>query len=117
MANESGAINDVIADIYSRFPNNFAFHTKVQASDYSFIQKPQIVGNGFQLNKYIFQSNVGGPLAWVGRVTPEKGLEDAVYAANKLGEKHDVWGIIENKEYASEIEERFSSEVIIWRGF
>ena len=117
MANESGAINDVIADIYSRFPNNFAFHTKVQASDYSFIQKPQIVGNGFQLNKYVFQSNGGGPLAWVGRVTPEKGLEDAVYAANKLGEKLHVWGIIENKEYASHIEKKFSSEVIIWKGF
>ncbi len=117
MANESGAINDVISNVYSNFPNNFAFHSKVQASDYSFIKKPNIVGNGFELNNYKYQSLGGGPLGWVGRVAPEKGLEDAVQVANQLGEKLNVWGIIENKNYASAIEEKSSSNSISWRGY
>ena len=56
-------------------------------------------------------------MAWVGRVAPEKGLEDAVHVANEIGEKLNVWGIIENKNYASNIESKFPPGLISWRGF
>ena len=47
MGSESFAISNVIANVYSRYPYNFAFHSKTQASDYPFIEKPIVVGNGF----------------------------------------------------------------------
>ena len=56
-------------------------------------------------------------MAWVGRVAPEKGLEDAVYVANKLGEKLKVWGVKEDETYASEIEQSFPQGTIDWMGF
>ena len=56
-------------------------------------------------------------MAWVGRVAPEKGLEDAVYVANQLGEKLKVWGFIEDEMYASKIEKSFSPGTIDWMGF
>jgi len=65
----------------------------MQANDYPFIKRPTIIGNGFNLDNYIFQDSVNGPLAWVGRVAPEKGLEDAVYVANQLGEEVKSLGI------------------------
>ena len=117
MGSESSVIHNVISKVYSKYPYNFAFHSKTQASDYPFIQKPQIVGNGFELNNYTFQSAKDGPIAWVGRVAPEKGLEDAAYVANELGEKLNVWGIIEDEAYAAKIDKLFSSKVIEWRGF
>jgi UDP-glucose:tetrahydrobiopterin glucosyltransferase len=58
-----------------------------------------------------------GPLGWVGRVAPEKGLEDAVYVANKIGEKLNVWGVIEDETYASNIEKLFPKGTINWMGF
>ena len=73
--------------------------------------------NGFKLENYIFQDSFKGPLGWVGRVAPEKGLEDAVYVANELGEKLKVWGVIEDEAYASKIEQSFPQGTIDWMGF
>ncbi|WP_288258478.1 glycosyltransferase family 4 protein [uncultured Prochlorococcus sp.] len=117
MGSESSVINNLISKVYAKYPNNFAFHSKMQANDYPFIKKPTIIGNGFNLDNYIFQDSVKGPLAWVGRVAPEKGLEDAVYVANQLGEKLKVWGFIEDEMYASKIEKSFPQGVIDWMGF
>jgi len=117
MASESSVITNLISNVHNRFPYNFAFHSKVQADDYPFIKKPTIIGNGFKLDNYSFQDSVKGPLAWVGRVAPEKGLEDAVYVANELGEKINVWGVIEDKTYALNIEQSFPQDTINWMGF
>ncbi len=117
MGSESSVISNLISKVYAKYPNNFAFHSKIQANDYPFIKKPTIIGNGFNLDNYIFQDSVKGPLAWVGRVAPEKGLEDAVYVANQLGEKLKVWGFIEDEMYASKIEKLFPQGAIDWMGF
>jgi len=117
MGSESSVINNLISKVYARYPNNFAFHSKIQANDYPFVKNPIVVGNGFKVENYIFQDSVKGPLGWVGRVAPEKGLEDAVFVANELGEKLNVWGFIEDETYASKIEHSFPQGTINWKGF
>jgi len=117
MGSESSVISNLISKVYAKHPYNFAFHSKIQAADYPFIKKPIIIGNGFKLDNYTFQDSVKGPLAWVGRVAPEKGLEDAVYVASELGEKLNVWGVLEDKSYASKIEKSFPKGSINWMGF
>ena len=117
MGSESAVISNLISKVYARRPHNFAFHSKIQAHDYPFIKKPIIIGNGFKLDNYTFQDSLKGPLAWVGRVAPEKGLEDAVYVASELGEKLKVWGVKEDVTYASKIEQSFPKETIDWMGF
>jgi len=117
MGSESSAISNLISKVHAKRPHNFAFHSKIQANDYPFIKKPTIIGNGFKLENYTFQDSVRGPLAWVGRVAPEKGLEDAVYVANEIGEKLKVWGVKEDEAYASKIEQSFPPGTIDWMGF
>ena len=117
MGDESMEINNIISRVYSCYPNNFAFHSRAQASDYPFIKEPNILGNGFELSQYTFQGAKDGPLGWVGRVAPEKGLEDAVYIASEIGEKLNVWGLVEDKDYASRIEKNYPSGLICWKGF
>ncbi len=117
MGSESSVISNLISRVYAKHPLNFAFHSKTQANDYPFIKKPTIIGNGFEIDNYNFQDSVNGALAWVGRVAPEKGLEDAVYVANELGEKLRVWGVKEDEAYASKIEQSFPQGTIDWMGF
>ena len=117
MGDESYQINHLISKVYSLCPDNFAFHTNIQAADYPFISSPIILGNGFELSDYNFKNKLNGPLAWVGRVAPEKGLEDAVNVAYDLGEKLNVWGFLENKNYAKKIEKLFPADLINWKGF
>ena len=117
MGAESIVMNEIISQISQLFPFQLAFHTKRQSRDYSLNSDPIIVGNGFDKDNYFFNDNVNGPLGWAGRIAPEKGLEDAVKIASDLGEKLLVWGIIEDKEYASEIENTFRKGIINWKGF
>ena len=117
MGSESSVISNLISKVYAKYPNNFAFHSKMQANDYPFIKEPTIIGNGFNLDNYIFQDSSKGPLGWVGRVAPEKGLEDAVYVANELGEELKVWGLIEDEMYATHIKKSFPPRAIDWMGF
>ncbi len=117
MGDESFEISNIISKVYANYPYNFAFHSKAQASDYPFIKEPIILGNGFELSKYTFQEKKEGPLAWVGRVAPEKGLEDAAYVASEIGETLNVWGVIEDEDYASKISGLYPSGEICWKGF
>ncbi len=117
MGSESLLISNLISKVYAKHPYNFAFHSKTQADDYPFIKKPNIIGNGFKLDNYTFQDSIKGPLAWVGRVAPEKGLEDAVFVANELGEKLKVWGVREDENYVSRVEQSFPQGTIDWMGF
>jgi len=117
MGSESSVISNLISKVYAKHPYNFAFHSKIQAEDYPYIKKPIIIGNGFKLDEYTFQDSFKGPLAWGGRVAPEKGLEDAVYVANELGEKLKVWGVTEDETYALKIEQSFPQRTVDWMGF
>ena len=117
MGSESHVVSSLVKRVYSKFPNNFAFHSKIQASDYPFVKKPIVIGNGFQLDKYNFQDSKNGPIAWVGRIAPEKGLEDAAYVANELGEKLNVWGFVQDISYAKKIEQLFKPGTLEWKGF
>jgi len=117
MGAESIIMKEIISEISQLFPLRLAFHTKRQSKDYSLKTDPIIVGNGFDIENYLFNENENGPLGWAGRIAPEKGLEDAVKVAKDLGEKLLVWGLIEDKEYASRIENNFTKEIVEWRGF
>tara|TARA_Y100001968_G_scaffold78043_1_gene69349 strand:- start:1862 stop:2965 length:1104 start_codon:yes stop_codon:yes gene_type:complete len=116
-----GAVSEVMKNVIEEFSfshhSKLAFHTFRQASDYQLVHEPRIVGNGFDLKNYCFQSNEKGPIGWVGRISPEKGLEDAVSLAASLGEKIIVWGLKEDEKYASNLEEKYPSGTIDWRGF
>tara|TARA_B100000965_G_scaffold34122_1_gene25156 strand:+ start:899 stop:2008 length:1110 start_codon:yes stop_codon:yes gene_type:complete len=117
MGAESIVMKEIISEISQLLPLRLAFHTYIQSKDYSLNNAPIIVGNGFDQGNYFFNRNENGPLGWAGRIAPEKGLEDAAKIASDLGEKLLVWGFIEDKEYASKIENTFTREIIEWKGF
>ena len=117
MGAESIVMKEIISEISQSFPSQLAFHTYRQSKDYYLYSDPIIVGNGFDKENYFFNENDNGPLGWAGRIAPEKGLEDAVEISSNLGEKLLVWGLIEDKEYASKIESTFTKGIIEWKGF
>ena len=81
MGSESSVIRNLISKVYINIHIILLFIQRYKLMIILLLKNPIIVGNGFKLDNYIFQENKNGPLAWVGRVAPEKGLEDAVYVA------------------------------------
>ena len=117
MGSVADVIDRQIADLACWDQRRMAFHTQAQASDFHLQSPPRLVGNGFDLATYHFQSAGGGPLGWAGRVAPEKGLEDAAAVAAGLGEPLWVWGVREDLAYAKHVEASVPAGTIHWRGF
>tara|TARA_Y100001970_G_C14257267_1_gene876436 strand:- start:1058 stop:2137 length:1080 start_codon:yes stop_codon:yes gene_type:complete len=117
MGGVSTEVVNLVSNLSLDFASRLAFHTQVQANDYKLKSSPNIIGNGFDLELYKYNSINDGPIGWVGRIAPEKGLEDAAKVAFSLGENLMVWGVKEDVKYAKEIEDLFPSGLIQWKGF
>ncbi len=117
MGSVSNLMQNTIKNLSKTHHARLAFHTYSQASDYELTHDPIVLGNGFELKNYNFQLYPKGSLGWAGRVAPEKGLEDAARVAASIGEKLIVWGVIEDKDYASKVEASVPTGTIQWQGF
>ena len=117
MGSVSEAMDAVIAEVAAWDQRRLAFHTQVQAADFPLPQPAVVVGNGFDLQAYRFCADPEPRLGWVGRVAPEKGLEDAAAAAAQLGLPLAVWGLVEDQAYAAAVAASVPAGTLDWRGF
>jgi UDP-glucose:tetrahydrobiopterin glucosyltransferase len=117
MGSVTAAMDAVIADVAAWDQRRLAFHTASQAADFALPKPPLLVGNGFDLEAYCFSVQAEPLLGWVGRVAPEKGLEDAAAAAARCGLPLAVWGLVEDAAYASAVEASVPAGTLRWRGF
>lgn len=85
MGSLTDATDQIIGQIAADFPGTIALHSHAQAATFEFGDRCRVVGNGFDLSQYQFCAEPDNMLAWVGRLAPEKGLEDAVAAAQTTG--------------------------------
>ena len=85
MGSLTDAMDQMIEQVVNRFPGTIGVHGKTQAATFSFADQCKCLVNGIDLSAYQFCGEPGPSLAWVGRIAPEKGLEDAVAAAKITG--------------------------------
>ena len=117
MGSVGEAMDGVIAQISGSHHRHLAFHTASQAADFLLSAPPQLVGNGFDLQRYSFSAQPRQQLGWAGRIAPEKGLEDAAAVAAQLGLPLHVWGYREDGAYAEAVDASVPEGTLIWRGF
>ena len=117
MGSVNAAMDAAIADVAAWDQRRLAFHTATQAADFALTAPPVVVGNGFDLQAYGLCLEPEPLLGWVGRVAPEKGLEDAAAAASQLGRRLAVWGLVEDPAYAAAVEASVPAGTLDWRGF
>lgn len=117
MGSVSGAMDAVIEDVARWDPSRLAFHTRSQAADFQLPCQPAVVGNGLDLRAYDLCEQPEPVLGWVGRIAPEKGLEDAARAAAIAGLALRVWGLMEDQDYAATVEASVPEGTIEWKGF
>ena len=54
MGSLTDAMDQIIAQVASKFPKNIAFHSRIQAATFSFGNQHRCLGNGFDLSLYNF---------------------------------------------------------------
>lgn len=117
MGSLTNAMDAVIGEVVDRFPGTTAMHTQAQANTFTFGQRCHLVGCGLDLDRYHFCDTPGPWLGWMGRISPEKGLEDAVAAAIESHYPLRVLGKIEDPAYWEMIHRQYPNPPIDYRGF
>lgn len=117
MGSLTDAMDHVIGQTLDRFPGTIGMHTRAQADTFSFGDRCCCLENGLDLACYQFQATPADRLAWVGRIAPEKGLEDAIAAAMQVGLPLYIWGAIPDLDYWQTIEHAYPAEAFSYQGF
>lgn len=103
MGSLSASLDRIAAQVAVEFPGTIGVHTASQAQTFAFAKECQLLGSGIDLSLYEFCSQPEPKLAWLGRIAPEKGLEDAVAAAKITGIPLKIMGKMQDEDYWQKI--------------
>ena len=117
MGSLTDGIDRAIAQVIGQFPGSVAVHSRAQAETFAFGDRCRVVGNGFDLTQYTFCPEPEPVLGWVGRLAPEKGLEDAVVAAQITNIPLKIWGVMQEVAYWQDICDQYPDAPVSYEGF
>src|SRR5262245_44843920 len=103
MSSLSDAMDRVIGEVATRVPGSVAVCTRAQAQTFAFAAHLRVLGAGIDLAEYEFCAEPEAYLAWAGRISPEKGLEDAAAAAAAVRLPLKVMGLAQDPAYLARV--------------
>lgn len=117
------SLNDEMDLIFERvaanFPCTMVMHSQVQVATFnSTIRKAvQIIECGIDDSLYQYNSIPKDHLAFVGRISREKGIADIFQLAEKTNYLIKVWGYMEDVAYWKEAQSAYPNARVIYGGF
>ncbi|MDJ0701812.1 MAG: glycosyltransferase family 4 protein [Leptolyngbyaceae cyanobacterium MO_188.B28] len=117
MGSLSTAMDHVIHNVALQFPDTIGVYTRTQAETFPFADTCRCLGSAVDLSLYEYCDQPGPCLVWLGRISPEKGLEDAVSAAQRSQTPLKILGKLEDKDYWRKICEDYPEAPIEYLGF
>jgi UDP-glucose:tetrahydrobiopterin glucosyltransferase len=117
MGSLSDAMDRIIQQVAVQFPGTIGVHSQAQADTFPFASQCCLLENGLDLDLYQFCEYPEYRLGWVGRIAPEKGLEDAIAAVQCAQIPLSIWGAIQDNEYWQTIQQTFPNASIRYEGF
>jgi UDP-glucose:tetrahydrobiopterin glucosyltransferase len=117
MGSLTSAMDHIISQVALQFPGTIGVHSRAQAETFPFADRCRVLGNGLDLSQYQFQPEPENYLAWVGRIAPEKGIEDAIAAAQQVEIPLKIWGAMPDKTYWQNISEAYPDGLFSYEGF
>ena len=115
-----GAVNAATSAEMARvshvFPKRVAVLSQAQAIDLQDLHQPFLLPIGFDVAAYPFCAQPGGGLIWAGRISREKGLDDALRIAARLDVPLAVAGAIDDEEYWRGLQHEFPDQ-IVYQGY
>ncbi len=118
MGSQIAAIDLAIERVAIDYPGSIGVCTHTQAETFSFADLCTVVGgSGVDPAVYEYCEHPEPALAWLGRISPEKALEDAVAAAQRTGIKLKIMGKIQDSAYWEQIQRDYPTAPIEYLGF
>lgn len=117
MGSMTQALDEIMNQIAQANLHCIGVYTKSQANTFPFANKCEILSSAIDLSLYDFCETPGDSMAWLGRIAPEKALEDAVAAASITGIPLHIYGRIQDRAYWQKIQQDFPDAPIEYKGF
>lgn len=118
MGSLSNALDQIIARVAKQFPGTVGFCTFSQAETFGELTPPlHYLSSGIDLSLYQFCDQPKQQLAWLGRISPEKGLEDAIAVAEITNIPLKIMGKIQDQSYWQQICEDYPNAPFEYLGF
>ncbi|MBE9167993.1 glycosyltransferase family 4 protein [Pleurocapsales cyanobacterium LEGE 06147] len=111
------ALDQIMTQVAQQYPGTVGVYTRPQAGTFPFGDCCNILGSGIDLSLYEFCAEPEQSLAWLGRIAPEKALEDAVAAADITGIPLKIFGKMQERDYWDKICRDFPAAPIEYAGF
>jgi UDP-glucose:tetrahydrobiopterin glucosyltransferase len=118
MGSLTQVMDQAIAAVAASHPHTIAMHSRAQAASFEPpIAQVTYLLNGFDLSHYPICAVPDNFYAWVGRIAPEKGLEDAFAATQACGVALKVWGVVQDPAYWQEVQAQYPQAQLAYQGF
>ena len=118
MGSISDALDQIIVQTSTKFPGTIGLYTNEQAATFPQLSPPlYYLSSGIDLSMYQFCSEPKQQLAWLGRISPEKGLEDALAVANSTNISLKIMGKIQDESYWEKIQQDYPNAPFEYLGF
>ncbi|BAQ66741.1 glycosyltransferase family 4 protein [Geminocystis sp. NIES-3709] len=117
MGSLSDSLDHGMTQTAQKYPLNFGVYTKSQANTFPFANVCECLGSGIDLSLYQFRESPDKKLAWLGRIAPEKALEDAVKASEITQIPLLIFGKIQDEQYWHSIVTQHHQAPIEYKGF
>jgi len=117
MSSLTNAMDKAIEKVLDQFPDSVAVHGKTQAASFSFHDKLICIFNGLDMSQYHFCENPEDYIAWVGRIAPEKGLEDAFAVSEITKIPLKIFGLKQDLIYWDKVCASYPNAPVEYRGF
>jgi UDP-glucose:tetrahydrobiopterin glucosyltransferase len=119
MGSLNDAMDQAVNDVALRFPGRLAAHSRAQAATFIDASAFEIVGNGIVPERYNFRASADAPpyLGFIGRISPEKGIDDVALLAERTGLPVRIWGMMQDPAYWQSVIDRHPMASLHYRGF
>jgi len=121
MSSLNDAMDVAIREIAGRYPDRLGAHSVAQAATFS-SGSPlpfRVLANGIVTDRYDVHLSADEPryLGSVGRISPEKGLEDVAELSARTGMTVKVWGMMQDRAYWQQVLDEHPDARLEYCGF
>jgi UDP-glucose:tetrahydrobiopterin glucosyltransferase len=111
-------VDRIICERFKDHPDSLAFYSQTQADTFKAlpVSHANLLPGAVDTREFPFSASPENRLSWVARISPEKGLEDAVSVASRAGLSLDVCGKMQDRSYWDSIVSRFPGAAITYHG-
>ena len=117
MGSMTDSLDQIMNQVAQKYPHNIGVYTKSQAETFPFAAQCHLMSSAIDISLYDFCDSPEEHMVWLGRIAPEKALEDAVAASSITGIPLKIYGKIQDELYWQKIQQDFANAPIEYNGF